>query len=509
MMQSPTKTNGESLFAAIRAASPDGGRAFLRGADGTVLSYDQMFARTAQFANCFWQAGIRPGDRLTVQVEKSAEALLLYLACLRSGVIYLPLNPAYTSAEMEYFLGDAEPACLVASPEKESAIAEFARGAAILTLGADGRAGLLIARAREMPETFADVPRGANDLAAILYTSGTTGRSKGAMLTHRNLLSNARALAELWQFTSSDVLLHALPIYHTHGLFTATNTILMAGASMILLAKFDPDAIFAVLPNATAMMGVPTFYTRLLADPRLGRKAVAQMRVFISGSAPLLAETHRAWLARTGHAILERYGMTETNMIASNPYDGERVAGTVGFPLPGVEVRIVDGDGAPLPAGEVGAIEVKGPNACNGYWRKPGETEASFRTDGFFTTCDLGMLDARGYLHIIGRAKDLVISGGFNVYPKEVEMEIDALPGVVESAVIGVPHTDLGEGVTAVVVRETGTALAEADILAALGARLARYKLPRCIVFCEALPRNAMGKVQKNLLRERYRDLYA
>jgi malonyl-CoA/methylmalonyl-CoA synthetase len=328
------------------------------------------------------------------------------------------------------------------------------------------------------------------------------------MLSGRNLLSNARTLCDLWRFTQADVLVHALPIYHTHGLFTATNTILMAGASMILLPRFDPDLVFVSLPEATAMMGVPTFYTRLLADPRLGREAVAHMRVFISGSAPLLAETHRAFLQRTGHAILERYGMTETNMIASNPYDAERIAGTVGFPLPGVEVRIADGSGAPLPEGEIGGIEVKGPNVCKGYWRKSEQTAAAFRADGFFITGDLGCFDARGYLHIVGRAKDLVISGGFNIYPKEVEMEIDALPGVVESAVIGVPHADLGEAVVAFVVRETGAAVAEAEILAALREHLARYKLPRQIVFVDVLPRNAMGKVQKTLLREAHHALF-
>lgn len=509
MMQVPAETNHEYLFAAIRAAAPDGARIFLRGTDGQVVTYDQLFARSAQMANVLGRAGVRPGDRLAVQVEKSAEALLLYIACLRTGAVYLPLNPGYTPAEMEYFIADGEPACVVVSPEKESAIAPLARGTFLLTLGADGESGSLIAQARGMDQTFADVAPSANELAAILYTSGTTGRPKGAMLSHRNLLTNAQTLHALWQFTSTDVLLHALPIYHTHGLFTATNTMLLAGASMILLPKFDADAVFAELPRATAMMGVPTFYTRLLADLRLNRGAVAHMRVFISGSAPLLMETHRAFFARTSHAILERYGMTETNMIASNPYDGERVAGTVGPPLPGVEVRIVDADGAPLPAGEIGAIEVRGPNVCRGYWRKPEQTNASFRADGYFVTGDLGRFDARGYLGIVGRAKDLVISGGFNVYPKEIEMEIDALPGVVESAVIGVPHADLGEGVAAVVVLETGATITEAELLAALGARLARYKLPRRVMFCEALPRNPMGKVQKNRLREQYKNLYA
>ena len=498
----------DGLFAAMRAAH-DGARPFVRATDGNVVTYAGMFARSGRIADHLSRAGLRPGDRLVAQVEKSVDALLLYLACNRAGAVYVPLNPAYTPAEMEYFLGDAEPACVVVSPEEEQVLKPLARDAALLTLAADGQSGTLLDSAQQSNDAFADVPRAPDDLAAILYTSGTTGRSKGAMLTQRNLLSNACTLRDLWSFTSGDILLHALPLYHTHGLFTATNTVLMAGASMILLPKFDPDEIFRQLPHATSMMGVPTFYTRLLADPRTSRAATEHMRLFVSGSAPLLPETHGAWLARTGHAILERYGMTETNMIASNPYEGERIPGTVGFPLPDVEVRISDpADGVTRAADRIGIIEVRGPNVFKGYWRKPEQTAQSFRDDGFFVTGDLGVIDAKGYLSIVGRAKDLVISGGFNVYPREVELEIDALPGVAESAIIGVPHRDLGEGVTGVVVREAGAKIAETEILAALGARLARYKIPRRIVFCEALPRNAMGKVQKNLLRERYSALY-
>jgi malonyl-CoA/methylmalonyl-CoA synthetase len=329
------------------------------------------------------------------------------------------------------------------------------------------------------------------------------------MLTHDNLVSNAITLRDHWRFTADDVLIHALPIYHTHGLFVATNCVLFAGAAMIFQPKFDPDAIFAVLPRATSLMGVPTFYTRLLQDPRLTREATAHMRLFVSGSAPLLAETHREWQARTGHAILERYGMTETNMNTSNPYEGDRVPGTVGFPLPGVSLRIADPEtGRVLPRGEIGVIEVKGPNVFKGYWRMPEKTAAEFRADGFFITGDLGKIDERGYVHIVGRGKDLIITGGFNVYPKEVETEIDALPGVIESAVIGCPHPDFGEGVTAVVVRAKGASLNESAVLDALTARLAKFKLPKRVIFVDDLPRNTMGKVQKNVLRETHKDLY-
>ncbi len=364
--------------------------------------------------------------------------------------------------------------------------------------------------ARDEPADFVDASRSADDLAAILYTSGTTGRSKGAMLTHGNLLSNAMALRDFWHVTAQDRLIHALPIFHTHGLFVATNVTLLAGASMFLLPKFDPDEVISLMPRATLLMGVPTFYVRLLQSPRLDRQAVSNMRLFISGSAPLLAETHVGFQNRTGHAILERYGMTETNMNTSNPYDGERIAGTVGFPLPGVTVRVTDpATGAVLPAEETGMIEIKGPNVFKGYWRMPEKTAAEFTADGFFISGDLGKIDRRGYVHIVGRSKDLVISGGYNIYPKEVEGEIDQLEGVAESAVIGVPHPDFGEGVTAIVVRMPDAALDETAILGALQDRLARYKQPKRIIFAEDLPRNTMGKVQKNVLRQQYADLYA
>jgi malonyl-CoA/methylmalonyl-CoA synthetase len=369
--------------------------------------------------------------------------------------------------------------------------------------------GSLIDAASKAPKDFADVPRTDDDLAAILYTSGTTGRSKGAMLTHRNLSSNAETLRDYWRFTAEDVLLHALPIYHTHGLFVASNTLMFAGGAMIFLSKFDADEVMRYLPKATSMMGVPTFYTRLLKHPGLTKAACAHMRLFTSGSAPLLAETHDEFREKTGHAILERYGMTETNMNTSNPYDGDRIAGTVGFPLPGVDVRIADPDsGKVLLQGEIGVIEVKGPNVFPGYWRMPDKTKAEFRADGFFITGDVGKIDERGYVHIVGRAKDLIITGGFNVYPKEVESEIDGLPGVIESAVIGCPHPDFGEGVTAVVVLKKDSIADEKAIIADLEGRLAKFKLPKRVIFVDDLPRNTMGKVQKNVLREQNAKLY-
>ena len=493
------------LFDQFVARVPGPERAFITTSDGRVLSYGGLLALSARLAHALVSFGVKPGDRVAVQVDKSPETIALYLACLRAGAVYLPLNTAYTRAEIEYFVGDAEPALFVCAPGKENMVS----GVAVATLATDGKSGTLLERAVSQPETFDDVARGRDDLAAILYTSGTTGRSKGAMLSHGNLASNGEALAGEWRYSDQDVLLHALPIYHTHGLFVAANVTLMAGASMLFLPRLDADEMFRLMPQATVMMGVPTFYTRLLADARLTHDAVKHMRLFVSGSAPLLAETHRDWNARTGHAILERYGMTETNMNTSNPYDGPRVPGTVGRPLPGVEVRITDpASGKILPKGEIGMIEVKGPNVFSGYWRMPEKTRAEFTADGYFITGDLGVIDASGYVSIVGRGKDLVISGGFNVYPKEVEEEIDALPGVVESAVIGVAHPDFGEGVTAVVVKKKDAALGEKDVQAALKERLAAYKLPKRVLFVDDLPRNAMGKVQKALLRDTYKDLY-
>jgi malonyl-CoA/methylmalonyl-CoA synthetase len=502
----------DNLFALVRQRIAAPGKLFIETHDGRRFTYGDMLALSARIAHGLKARGVQTGDRVAVQVEKSADAIMLYLACLRAGAVYLPLNTAYTLAELEYFIGDAEPRMVVASPRNGAALGELAARlgvSATETLGTSGD-GSLMDLARSMPAEFDDVARQKDDLAAILYTSGTTGRSKGAMLTHWNLASNALTLEDYWRFTADDVLLHALPIFHTHGLFVATNTILMANASMLFLPKLDADEMMRLMPRATTMMGVPTFYVRLLQEPRLTRETTAHMRLFVSGSAPLLAETHRAWSERTGHAILERYGMTETNMSTSNPYDGDRVPGTVGFPLPGVELRVVDPEtGAALATGEVGMIEVKGPNVFKGYWRMPEKTAAEFKPDGFFITGDLGKVDERGYVHIVGRGKDLVITGGYNVYPKEVETEIDSIPGVVESAVIGVPHADFGEGVTAVVVTTAGSTLTEKDILGRLEGRLARFKQPKRVFMVADLPRNTMGKVQKNLLREQYKDIYA
>jgi malonyl-CoA/methylmalonyl-CoA synthetase len=505
-----------SLYHRLVAAGFTPERPFAALPDGRRYTYADVEAVSARFANALVALGVAPGDRVAVQVEKSVEALMLYLGTVRAGAVFLPLNTAYTPAEVAYFLGDAEPRLFVCDPARADLLRPVAEGAGarLETLGVwtspDRSVGSLSDRALAASPSFETLERAPDDLAAILYTSGTTGRSKGAMLSHENLGSNALALVETWRFTPKDVLIHALPIFHTHGLFVATNVALFSGSSLILQPRFDLDAVFDALPRATAMMGVPTFYTRLLQDPRLTREACAHMRLFVSGSAPLLAETHREWQARTGHAILERYGMTETNMNTSNPYDGERVPGTVGFPLPGVELRVTEPEsGAPLPQGEIGVIEVRGPNVFRGYWRQPEKTAAEFRADGFFITGDLGKVDERGYVHIVGRGKDLVITGGYNVYPKEVETEIDALPGVVESAVIGLPHPDFGEGVTAVVVRAKGSALSEGEVLRTLEDRLAKFKLPKRVLFVEDLPRNTMGKVQKNVLRETYGELYA
>lgn len=468
------------------------------------ISYGDVCALSARFARALKRLNVAPGDRVAVQVEKSLEALVLYLACLRCGAAFVPLNTAYTPAEIDYFLADAEPALFVCDPNRHNEYSTLAIVAATRTetLDAEG-AGSLATFAAETPPEFENVARDGGDLAAILYTSGTTGRSKGAMLSHANLASNALTLRDCWAFTGDDVLIHALPIYHAHGLFVATNVVLLAGASMIFQRQFRPADVLAATQDATVLMGVPTFYTRLLQEPGLDCESVRNMRLFISGSAPLLAETHHAWRERTGHAILERYGMTETGMNTSNPYAGERLAGTVGFPLPDVELRIVDPEsGAPMKADEVGMIEVRGPNVFSGYWRRPEKTAEEFRADGFFITGDLGKLDARGYVHIVGRARDLIITGGLNVYPKEVENEIDLIPGVVESAVIGLPNKDFGEAVTAVVVRREGVDLSERDILSALETRLAKFKIPKRVIFLSELPRNAMGKVQKNVLRE-------
>ncbi|MFL5143452.1 MAG: malonate--CoA ligase [Microvirga sp.] len=511
-----TTTMANHLYDLLRSGAKDPEKTFAELIDGRWYRYRDVDDVSARFANALVDLGVEPGDRVAVQVEKSIEAIMLYLGTIRAGAVFLPLNTAYTAAEIEYFVGDAEPRVFVCDPAKADALRPIAAkaGARLETLGVyrspDVSAGTLSDRTLAAPARFDNVARRPDDLGAILYTSGTTGRSKGAMLTHDNLASNAATLAATWRFTPDDVLIHALPIFHTHGLFVATNTVLVAGASMIFLNRFDPDKVFEVMPRATAMMGVPTFYTRLLQDPRLTAEATRHMRLFISGSAPLLAETHREWQARTGHAILERYGMTETGMNTSNPYERERIAGTVGFPLPGVSVRVTDPETArELARDEIGMIEVKGPNVFKGYWRNSEKTAAEFKPDGFFITGDLGKIDAKGYVHILGRGKDLVISGGFNVYPKEIESEIDAMPGVIESAVIGVPHADFGEGVTAVLVCNKGADVTEAAVLKALDGRLAKFKMPKRVFVVDELPRNTMGKVQKNVLRDTYKDLYA
>ena len=501
-----------NLFEIIRERITDSARVFIESSDGARLTYGDMLERSAQIANILVLRGVEPGERVAAQVEKSPENLLLYLAALRAGAVFLPLNNAYTPVELEYFIGDSEPKLIVGDPAKLVSVSKIAKkwgDAAVEALDAEGKGSLSDAAAKA-PKDFADVPRDDDDLAAILYTSGTTGRSKGAMLTHRNLSSNAQTLADYWKFSADDVLLHALPLYHTHGLFVACNTLMLVGGAMIFLPKFDAGEVMRLLPKATAMMGVPTFYTRLLQAPGLTRATCGHMRLFISGSAPLLAETHHEFATRTGHAILERYGLTETGMNTSNPRDGDRIAGSVGFPLPGVELRIADPEsGKILPQGEVGGIEVRGPNVFPGYWRMPEKTKSEARADGFFITGDIGRIDARGYVHIVGRVKDLIITGGFNVYPKEIESEIDVLPGVVESAVIGCPHPDFGEGVTAVVVKSPDSKLSEKSLLTELEARIAKFKLPKRVLFVEDLPRNAMGKVQKNVLREQNAKLYS
>jgi malonyl-CoA/methylmalonyl-CoA synthetase len=498
------------LYDALFGAHAGKSDPFLKLTDGETWSYATFLATAARLAHVLTARGLKPGDRLAAQVHKSPEALALYAACVQAGVIFLPLNTAYTVEELTYFIDNSGARMVVCDSAARAGLSPIAESLSALleTLDADG-SGSLAEAAAGMPERFETVPREIDDLAAFLYTSGTTGRSKGAMLTQGNLLSNARTLAETWRFTAKDVLLHALPIFHTHGLFVATNVTLVAGGAMIFLPTFDRDAMIAQMPQATALMGVPTFYTRLLDDPRLTADLVAHMRLFVSGSAPLLAETHTRFEARTGHRILERYGMTETNMNTSNPYDGERRAGTVGFPLPEVELKITDPEsGAPVAPGEIGQIEVRGPNVFKGYWQMPEKTAAELRADGFFITGDLGRLDDDGYVHIVGRNKDLIISGGYNIYPKEIELVLDEQPGVLESAVIGVPHADFGETVLALIVAEPGAAPDMEQVATAAAARLARFKQPRKLLLIDALPRNTMGKVQKNVLRERYADVF-
>ncbi|HMC53457.1 MAG TPA: AMP-binding protein [Acidimicrobiales bacterium] len=487
-----------ALFAAGRPSDPS--TPLLITPEGEVTGYGAAERRSAQIANALGSLGVGPADRVAVQIEKSPLAVLTYLACLRAGAVFLPVNPAYTDQEVSYLVADAEPAVLLRDPARTAPL----QGPVALTGDSTG-AGTLADAADSQEESFDDFPAEPGDLAALLYTSGTTGRPKGAMLTHSNLASNAATLHRAWGFRGDDVLLHALPVFHAHGLFVAINCVLANGTGMVFLPRFDVDSVLEHLPRATVFMGVPTMYTRLLADRRVDQRACRRMRLFISGSAPLMASTHQEFRARTGHAILERYGMTETTMITSNPLKGERRAGTVGAPLPGIEVRIADaGTGAPLGAGEVGGIEVRGPNVFTGYWKRPELSASEFTADGFFRTGDVGSFDPDGYLRIVGRSKDVVISGGLNVYPIEVEEVLDAMDGVLESAVIGVPDADLGEAVVAVVTTEPGRELDRDALWAGARRRLASFKVPRQVHVVDALPRNAMGKIEKAKLRSRF-----
>ncbi|MFP7675455.1 malonyl-CoA synthase [Marivita sp. S0852] len=494
------------LYDALIAPHAFSDRSFLECDDGSTIPYAEFVRRVAQLAHVLVNAGVGPGDRVFVQVPKRSDTIALYAAAVQAGAVYLPVNTAYTQAELSYFITDASPRVVVCDPKDEAVLSNICApvGASVLTLGSDGT-GSLIAAADAAPDHFDTVPRGQDDLAALLYTSGTTGRSKGAMLSHKNLLSNAHSLTELWQITDQDRLIHALPIFHSHGLFVALNTSLLAGARVRFMAAFDTDDIIAELPKSTLLMGVPTFYTRLLDDPRVTQERCANMRLFVSGSAPLLAETHTAFADRTGHHILERYGMTETNMITSNPYDGDRIAGTVGYPLPGTEVMITDPEtGAPVSPGHIGMIEVRGDNVFQGYWNMPEKTAAELRSSGFFITGDLGIAAEDGRISIVGRQKDLIISGGYNIYPKEIEDAINDIDGVLESAVFGVPHPDFGESVLAVVIPDPGASVTEDAIANVIEPKLARFKHPRRYILRDALPRNTMGKVQKNVLRTEY-----
>ncbi|AOZ07388.1 malonate--CoA ligase [Cupriavidus malaysiensis] len=514
-----------NLFALFESRFPaDRSACCIETHDGLYYSWDDLDRATAKLANLLASLQLPEGSRVAVQVEKSPEALFLYLATLRAGYVYLPLNTAYQEAEIDYFLGNAEPAVVVCSSANFHWVSKlaFRHGSAKVFTLDEHRSGSLLDRAAAQPDTFETVQRAPDDLAAILYTSGTTGRSKGAMLSHGNLSSNAQTLHEYWGWRADDVLLHMLPIFHVHGLFVASHGALLAGAKMIWLPKLDIAQALRHLPRSTVMMGVPTYYVRLLQEPRFDDDTCRRMRLFVSGSAPLLLETFDSFRERTGHTILERYGMSETVMLVSNPYDpalGERIGGTVGMPLPGVSVRVVDGEGRPCAAGEIGNVEVRGPNVFHGYWRMPEKTREEFTADGWFKTGDVGRFGGAivsqagervvpdNYLTIVGRSKDLIISGGYNVYPKEIESFIDEMPGVVESAVIGVPHADFGEAVVAVVVGRPGAQIDEAAMIGTLKARIANFKVPKRVHVVEELPRNTMGKVQKNVLRQQFAAL--
>ncbi len=511
----------ENLFAAIASAFPaDRNRTAIEIAEpstGTIyreVTWADIEAQTARLANMLQSLKLAPGARVAVQTEKSVEALMLYLAVLRAGYVYLPLNTAYQASEIEYFVGNAEPAMFVCSTRNYAwtkPITDAAGVAHLFTLDEDG-IGTVLDAATDQPKTHSIAHKSANDLAAILYTSGTTGRSKGAMLSHGNLLSNAKTLVDYWDWSERDVLIHALPIFHVHGLFVASHCFLLTGAKLIWFSKFDQRGVIAQLKRASVFMGVPTLYVRLLADSRLTREVCSRMRLFIAGSAPLLIETFNEFRERTGHTILERYGMSETNMLCSNPYlasQGERRGGTVGFPLPGVDVRLSNDRAERCDVDEIGGIEVRGPNVFSGYWRMPEKTKEEFTSDGWFKTGDVGKRDERGYFTIVGRSKDLIISGGYNVYPAEIESYINDMPGVAESAVIGVPHPDFGEAVVAIAVAKTGATLDADAMIATLKKGIANFKVPKRVFVAAELPRNAMGKVQKNLLRDTHHSLFA
>ena len=483
---------------------------FLYLLDGQIITYRKFLVKSAKIANTLTEMGLKPGDCVAIQVEKSPEMLNIYAACAQAGLVFLPLNPSYTVDELKYFIENSEARLIICDQKNKKDLKIIAEDLNILieTLN-NNSTGSIIDKTNSAPEYFKTVARSKTDLAALLYTSGTTGKSKGAMLTQANLLSNGNVLMSEWQFSKNDVLLHALPLFHTHGLFVATNVILAAGGSIMFLPKFNLDEIIKQLPKCSVMMGVPTFYTRLLADDRFNKKLVEHMRLFVSGSAPLLSETHTQFEKITGHRILERYGMTETNMNTSNPYNGERRAGTVGQPLPGVDLKIADPEtGKELSADQIGQIEVRGPNVFKGYWKMPKKTKAELRENGFFITGDLGKIDKDGYVHILGRDKDLIISGGYNIYPKELEEILDDQDGVLESAVIGVPHIDFGETPIAIIVQETEMTPDLIAINNNLTKSLARYKHPKKIILVDELPRNTMGKVQKNILRNEYKDLF-
>ena len=510
--------NNNNLFVALRAAFPaDLDRTAIEVADGPTAgahyTWRDLERGTAMLANLLASLDLPAGSRIAVQTEKSVEALMLYLAVLRAGYVFLPLNTAYQAAEIEYFIGNAEPAVVVCAPKNFAWVSRIAFTAGtihVYTLG-EAREGSLLDRAAHHSDQHPPAPKHADELAAILYTSGTTGRSKGAMLTHGNLADNAQTLKDYWDWQPDDVLIHALPIFHVHGLFVASHGALLNGSKMIWFAKFDPKATIARMAEATVMMGVPTLYVRMLAEPSLTEEAVRSMRLFISGSAPLLVETFDDWITRTGHTLLERYGMSETVMLTSNPcraQDGVRQRGTVGPALPGVGLRVVDDAGVACPPGTIGHIQVKGSNVFVGYWRMPEKTADEFTADGWFKTGDVGQVAADGCVTIVGRSKDLIISGGYNIYPAEIEGFINDLPGVAESAVIGVPHADFGEGVVAVVVARPGATLDAPAMIAKLKASIANFKVPKHLFVVANLPRNAMGKVQKNLLREQHKGLF-